>query len=287
MYRIKDWYRLFENNRTRELKHMDWVPVPNKMDGTGYTELVDHPNAAAHLGAWLAIIEIASRQKVRGNFPQVGAGIPQSVEGMSKVLCRISRLPNSVFEELIPRLLKMEWIERFQQVDEIPQVGAVIPQVGAVIPQVGAGPSRDTRAVTEGNGIVIVTPPTPSCDELQEVSDGFDRHLCHGNREGRDIVIQHVLSMNGKFSWEKFRANHGPYCEYWSQKGWNFCKLTFLGWINAGMPPPTGTATNQPPQQATTPPGPCGKCGKDPCVCHRAKHAKMMEDLDRAKTASI
>src|SRR6185437_16966566 len=110
---------------------MDWVPVPNKMDGTGYTELVDHPNAAAHLGAWLAIIEIASRQKVRGNFPQVGAGIPQSLSGMSQVLCRISRLPCAVFEELIPRLLQMEWIEPYQQVTEIPQLGAEIPQLGA------------------------------------------------------------------------------------------------------------------------------------------------------------
>ena len=59
--RVKDWNLLFENNRTRGLKHLDWVPMPNKMDSDGYTELVDHPNGAAHLGAWFAIVQIASR----------------------------------------------------------------------------------------------------------------------------------------------------------------------------------------------------------------------------------
>jgi hypothetical protein len=54
-YRVKDWSKIYENNRTRELKRMDWVPIPNKMDGDGFTELVDHPNGAAHLGAWLAL----------------------------------------------------------------------------------------------------------------------------------------------------------------------------------------------------------------------------------------
>ena len=41
----------FENNRARELKSMAWVPLPNKMDGDGYTEPVTHPGGAAHFGA--------------------------------------------------------------------------------------------------------------------------------------------------------------------------------------------------------------------------------------------
>jgi hypothetical protein len=31
------------------------------MDGDGYTELVDHDDGAAHLGAWCAIVQIASK----------------------------------------------------------------------------------------------------------------------------------------------------------------------------------------------------------------------------------
>ena len=50
--RVRDWDALYENNRTRGYKRLGWVPIPNRMDGDGYTELVDHENGAAHLGAW-------------------------------------------------------------------------------------------------------------------------------------------------------------------------------------------------------------------------------------------
>lgn len=120
-YRIRNWNTLFENNRTRELKRLDWVPVPNRMDGLGYVTLMSHPNGAAHFGAWLAIIEIASRQKDRGTLPQNGAGLSHS-------LAVISRIPATIFDEAVPRLLDLEWME---QVTVIPQEGAGIPQEGA------------------------------------------------------------------------------------------------------------------------------------------------------------
>ena len=50
--RIKDWSEHFENNRTRELKSLTFVCIPNKLDGDGYTELIDHPNGISHYGAW-------------------------------------------------------------------------------------------------------------------------------------------------------------------------------------------------------------------------------------------
>src|SRR5947209_4917828 len=100
--RIRDWHVHFENNRSRELQRCDWVPMPNKMDGEGYTELVDHPNGAAHFGAWCAMVQIASRRKPRGHFEQGLADLP-------KYLARLSRLPVAVFEEVLPRLLQMRW----------------------------------------------------------------------------------------------------------------------------------------------------------------------------------
>jgi hypothetical protein len=47
LYRIVDWDELFENSRTRQMKKMTWVPLPNKHDGDGYTELM----TARHLSA--------------------------------------------------------------------------------------------------------------------------------------------------------------------------------------------------------------------------------------------
>jgi hypothetical protein len=110
--RIAKWDKHFENASSRKLTRLNWVAIPNKTDGEGYTALVDHPNAAAHLGAWYAIVEAASKQDPRGNLP---SGIPQDVGGISRSLGRMSRLPAKVFTEVIPRLIEIGWIEEVQQ----------------------------------------------------------------------------------------------------------------------------------------------------------------------------
>lgn len=125
-FQIKDWGLLYENNRTRGMKRMLWVPVPNKLDGEGYTELVSHPSGAAHLGAWLVILQVASRCDPRGALVR-GNGQPHTSES----LARMSRLPSQVFDEAIPRLLSIGWLE-------------AIPQDGAEIPQDGAGSTHPT-----------------------------------------------------------------------------------------------------------------------------------------------
>ena len=185
--RVVDWIKHFENNRTKELKHLDWVPIPNRMDGDGYTQLVDHENGGAHLGAWLAIVEIASR--TGDHHTQRGVllrsdGTPHTPQS----LARISRLPASLFEEAIARLLEIRWIERIPleslQViapdaalaaqngkghskpktdahqDSLPQDAATIPQDAATIPQdaaplrarASAHSQKERKKGTEGNG---------------------------------------------------------------------------------------------------------------------------------------
>jgi len=117
MLRIKDWSFHFENNRTRELKKLDWVPVPNKMDGDGYTELVDHEDGAAHLGAWTAIVEIASKCEPRGVLRRAGrnpapaCGDVFCVPHDAASLSRLSRLSEKVFVDAIPRLIAIGWLE--------------------------------------------------------------------------------------------------------------------------------------------------------------------------------
>ena len=121
--RVRDWNLLFENNRTRGLKHLDWVPMQNRMDCDGYTELVDHPNGVAHLGAWLAIVWIASRCHTRGTLTRDN-GQPHTAES----LARVSRIPVVILEEALLRLLRIGWLE-------IPQVTVAIPPVPAGIRQ--------------------------------------------------------------------------------------------------------------------------------------------------------
>jgi hypothetical protein len=147
--KIVGWDTTYENNRTRELREMEWVPIPNKMDGDGYTELLSHENGALHYAAWMAIILIASKCKPRGTLIRE-SGIPHDVHSLS----RISRINVQTFVQAIPRLVQIKWlsVQKFSTRntnklnDQIPQEGAGIPQEGAV------SRARAERNGTEGNG---------------------------------------------------------------------------------------------------------------------------------------
>lgn len=151
-YRIKDWDEHFENASSRKLKKLDWVPIPNKMDGSGYTALVDHPHGAAHLGAWIAMVEIASRQKSPrdGSLTQVSSGLYD----LCQCLGRISRLPSIVFEEVIPRLVEIGWVE---EVFSNQQTSENLPQsadVSADSPTTSAdSPTTSAKSGSTGKGI--------------------------------------------------------------------------------------------------------------------------------------
>jgi hypothetical protein len=164
-YRIKDWSIRFENNRTRELKKLDWVPTPNRHDGDGYTTLLSYPNGEALFGAWNAILQVASRCS-----PLEGATIPHLPAGWCGgrgVLIRDSGKPHDAasiaartrFSEatIIDALNvcssdDVGWLERFETMENTnesknlaPSCGkvAVKPQPLAEIPQEG---------ITEGKG---------------------------------------------------------------------------------------------------------------------------------------
>ena len=105
-YRIKDWERMFENNRTRELKQLNWVPIPTKLDGDGYTELVDGEDGAALYGCWVACVIVAGRCDPRGTLVRDN-GEPHD----STSLSRISRLDGNMFHKMLEKTLSIGWLE--------------------------------------------------------------------------------------------------------------------------------------------------------------------------------
>lgn len=152
LYRIKDWDEHFEINRTKEIKHLRWVPIPNKQDGDGYTELVtEHKNGPAHYAAWIACVLIASKCDPRGTLLRDGRSphTPRSI-------ARKSRLPVGIIREALKRVLAIGWMELI----EIPQEGARIPQVPAQKGREGkgreekgkTGKGRDASHPTSGLG---------------------------------------------------------------------------------------------------------------------------------------
>lgn len=114
IYRIKDWDTRYENNRTRAYKKLDWVPMPNKMDGDGYTELVELSKGekeyygALRFAGWCAIVEIASRCEPRGTLYR---NLADNCGHTAESLSRISRLPIIVFELVFDRAMKIGWLD--------------------------------------------------------------------------------------------------------------------------------------------------------------------------------
>lgn len=149
--RIRDWAKHYENNRTRDLRRMSWVPMPNRHDGDGYTELVLHKDGPAHFGVWCALVQVASKCEPRGTLLRDG-GAPHNSESIE----RITRIPQRVIEEAIKRLLKIRWLESLPP--ENNEVAgwcgetAGSPHEGAGKPQEGDIPRVRAHACAERNG---------------------------------------------------------------------------------------------------------------------------------------
>lgn len=143
--RVRDWNKHFETAASRKLVKLDWVAIPNKMDGLGYTTLVDHPRGASHLGSWYAIVEIASRQKKRGTLPDGPGGVCLS-------LARLSRLPAAEFEEAIPRLLEIGWLEQVDSIQADTENPPIIRQSSA------SNPPSSTTSLGDVGGSVMLCP---------------------------------------------------------------------------------------------------------------------------------
>lgn len=136
LLRVTGWTTHFENNRTRELKIMSWLPIPVKLDGDGYTEILDHERGAAHFGAWIAILEVAAHCETRGTLLRGNRNGLRSPHDATS-LARLTRIPVEILSEAIPRLVSVGWISA-----EPWHVSAGIPQESRTHP----APSCDNPA---------------------------------------------------------------------------------------------------------------------------------------------
>jgi hypothetical protein len=143
VYRVKDWNSKYENNRTRELKRLDWVPVPNHQDTYGYGYVLSLPNGPALFGAWMAMLQVASKCGIRGTLLRDGATPYNSAS-----LALVTRFP----EDLIQQMLDVFSSDSLQWLEVVDLQGEIqIPQQGAEIPHVPDA-SRARAQGREGKG---------------------------------------------------------------------------------------------------------------------------------------
>ena len=143
-YRIKDWDKIFENNDSRKLKNLNWVPIPNSWDGLGYIRVTKHKNAVSILAAWLLVVQIGSKCPQRGLLAKVDA--PLSVEDMED----LTRMPAELFKKALEVLCdpKIGWIE----VVEIQLSPAGTWEVVGISPALGNMPNSNLPESPDASG---------------------------------------------------------------------------------------------------------------------------------------
>lgn len=226
MLKIADWDKHFENHKTRILKNLDWVLIPNKMDGDGYTELVDHPDGAAHYGVWIALLLVASKSTPRGDLARSG-GVPHDCAS----LARVTRLQSAVLAPAIARLLKIGWMA---ESGDNPAFSGVDPaETGRRIEQNRTEENRREETlfiVADENNSKTVSPTKTPLQELiyQTASSIFDRHPKHRkNTSLADVesrlakIAKPIPSVAGKIDKIKaVDAAHAAACQstQWSKE---------------------------------------------------------------------
>lgn len=107
IYKIKDWQRHFENNRSRTVENLRWVCVPNKHDGEGFATVMEQENAAELFAAWVLILQVASKCQERGSLVRED-GTPLTARAMAVK----TRAPESWFKEAFKFFItKVKWMD--------------------------------------------------------------------------------------------------------------------------------------------------------------------------------
>jgi hypothetical protein len=110
VYKIAKWSTLYENNESRKLKKLQWVPIPTGMDSSGYQALLDHfgDRAPALYGTWIGLVTIAANCHDRGILRN-SRGIPLTISHLS----RMTGFDAGLFSELFAWASSPEvgWLE--------------------------------------------------------------------------------------------------------------------------------------------------------------------------------
>jgi uncharacterized protein YdaU (DUF1376 family) len=79
----------------------------------------------------------------------------------------------------------------------------------------------------------------------QTFTESWRRHLKQRRDQPLEVVAQVLIGRNGSLDWDELARAHPAYCAYWEKRGWDFCPLTLLEWIDGGMLPPPAEAVAQ------------------------------------------
>ncbi len=201
IYRIRNWDKHYENNRTREMVKMSWVPVPNKHDGEGFQRIMREKDGLVIYGCWHLILQVASKcLRPRGTLLR-DDGTPLDAASIA--------LKTGVRDEkLIQRALdfcclpQVAWIEQLASgAPDSPQEGAGLPQEGALnrIEENGKE-KKDLRAYGERGKVMLCDSDVTKLKEIygcrfDKAIDMLDSYMASSGKKYKDCYA--VMKRNG------------------------------------------------------------------------------------------
>lgn len=107
IYKISKWNETYENNRSRTVKDLSWVAIPNRHDGENFSSIMAHKDGAVIFSAFVLMVQVASRCQQRGTLMRDN-GKPHT----PATLATKTRAPEKWFVLAIEYLIKeTDWIE--------------------------------------------------------------------------------------------------------------------------------------------------------------------------------
>jgi len=227
LWRIRDWHRRYECNRTRDVKTMRWLALPTSLDEDSYCELVDHEQGPAHYGVWTALLVVASRCHPRGELRRDG-GMPHTPAS----LARLVRMPVALVTDAIDRLVQIGLLETIPQdaatlphpAAVIPQDAATLPHFPAVIPHPAATSPQDAATIHNNTGQDRTGHARAAGATGLPLDEFFEeRYRAHPKKRDRTLAEQYMSQIPGIETAEtqdEFRRGHDAWIrsEEWRWK---------------------------------------------------------------------
>ncbi len=143
LYSIADWQDAYENNRSRIVNDLTWVPVPNRHDGESYARLMLRKDAPEIFTVWILLLQVASQgKKPRGRLIRDNGTAHDFVS-----LALKTRGKEAWFKKALPVLLELGWV--LSEVIDSQSDGTTLAQGDATVPQDGTSGKQGDE---EGNG---------------------------------------------------------------------------------------------------------------------------------------
>jgi hypothetical protein len=175
LYVIRDWDKNFEVAQSKRAENLRWVPLPNKHDGKSFRRLIQMKNGPAIYGAWVLIVQVASKCPTRGVLAD-GDG-PLTSDDIADKTLTDPKLIQSALDACCSKAIG--WIEKRESRSECDQPQSIVINRDAPTGQDSTGHNRQdsTGQYTAAPDVVAAWNRIPGVVHVRELTVARKRSL--------------------------------------------------------------------------------------------------------------